>query len=93
MAQRKKIPAGVETRLTILRAVFPDIEHHLLRRPSGVSKSDLLDAAVAAWTALRIHRGEALQLCEPEQDGGGWRRASGISDWISLNSTQMFAAP
>jgi predicted RNase H-like nuclease len=29
MAHRKKIPAGVEERLTILRAVFPDIEWHL----------------------------------------------------------------
>jgi predicted RNase H-like nuclease len=43
----------------------------LQRRPSGVGKDDLLDAAAAAWTALRLHRGEARQVCEPEHDGRG----------------------
>ncbi len=71
MTHRKKIPAGVDERLAFLRTVFPDIESHLLCRPSGVGKDDLLDAAAAAWTALRLHRGEAWQVCEPERDGRG----------------------
>ncbi|MGC2208827.1 MAG: DUF429 domain-containing protein [Candidatus Korobacteraceae bacterium] len=71
MAHRKKIPAGVDERLALLSFVFPDIERHLLHRPSGVSRDDLLDAAVAAWTALRLHRGQARQVCEPERDGRG----------------------
>jgi predicted RNase H-like nuclease len=52
MTHRKKIAAGVNERLALLRTVFPDIDRHLLRRPSGVGKDDLLDAAAAAWTAL-----------------------------------------
>jgi predicted RNase H-like nuclease len=71
MAHRKKIPAGVDERVALLLTAFPDIERHLLHRPSGVGKDDLLDAAVAAWTALRLHRGEARQVCEPEHDGRG----------------------
>jgi hypothetical protein len=30
-----------------------------------------LDAAVAAWTALRLWKGEACQVCEPERDTKG----------------------
>lgn len=71
MMHRKKIPAGVDERLALLSAVFPDIERHLQRRPSGVGMDDLLDAAVAAWTALRIYRGQAQQVCEPERDRRG----------------------
>jgi len=36
-----------------------------------VGKDDLLDAAVAAWTALRLWKGEARQVCEPERDDEG----------------------
>lgn len=71
MTHRKKITAGVDERLALLRTVFPDIERHLLHRPAGVAKDDLLDAAAAAWTALRLRRGQALQVCEKEHDGRG----------------------
>lgn len=71
MPHRKKIPAGVDERLKLLRTVFPDIDHQLQRRPSGVGKDDLLDASAAAWTALRLYREQALQVCEPELDGRG----------------------
>jgi predicted RNase H-like nuclease len=71
MAHRKKTKSGFEERLELLQAFFPSIEDHLKSRPSGVGKDDLLDAAVAAWTALRIHKSEAQQVCEPERDENG----------------------
>jgi predicted RNase H-like nuclease len=71
IAHGKKTKAGVNERLDLLRSIFPDIERHLQDRPPSVGKDDLLDAAVAAWTALRIHRGEAQRMCEPERDARG----------------------
>jgi predicted RNase H-like nuclease len=71
MVHNKKTDAGVTERLDLLRTVFPDIQRHLSNRPSGVGKDDFLDAAVAAWTALRMHRGEASHVCTPERDEKG----------------------
>ena len=66
MAHRKKTDTGGNERLALLREVFPNIQRHFEERPSGVAKDDLLDAA-AAWTALRILKGEARRVCEPER--------------------------
>jgi len=71
MAHGKKTKAGVSERLDLLRPVFPDIEHFLQNRPAKVGRDDLLDAAVAAWTAIRICKGEARRVCEPERDAKG----------------------
>ncbi len=71
MAHGKRTKAGVNERLDLLRPVFPEIESHLQNRRSDVGKDDLLDAAVAAWTALRIYRGEARRVCEAERDARG----------------------
>jgi predicted RNase H-like nuclease len=71
MTHKKKSSAGVTERLELLRSVFPTIDHHLQNRPSGVSKDDLLDAAVAAWTALKLHNGEARSVCDPQRDSKG----------------------
>ena len=71
MAYGKKTKSGVEERLGLLRPVFPDIEHYVQNRPPGVAKDDLLDSAVAAWTALRILKREARRVCEPQQDTNG----------------------
>jgi predicted RNase H-like nuclease len=71
MTHRKKVSDGVDERLVLLRTVFPDIDQHLQHRPLGVAKDDLLDAAVAAWTALRLHKDEAQRVCEPEHDEKG----------------------
>lgn len=71
MKHRKKTRAGVSERLRLLRRVFPAVEYHLQNRPSGVGKDDLLDAAVAAWTALRICKGEARRVCESKRDAKG----------------------
>jgi len=71
MAHGKKTEAGRNDRLKLLRTEFPHIQQHLLNRPSGVGKDDLLDAAAAAWTALRRHRSEAVPVCTPERDEKG----------------------
>jgi predicted RNase H-like nuclease len=71
MVHGKKTKAGVSERLDLLSPVFPDIERHLQNRPRNTGKDDLLDAAVAAWTALRLWKGEARQVCEPERDTKG----------------------
>lgn len=71
MRHNKKSEQGAAERLTLLRTVFPDIDRHLPSRPFGAGKDDLLDAAVASWTALRIHNMEARQVCEPEGDAKG----------------------
>jgi predicted RNase H-like nuclease len=49
MTHKKKIEAGRDERLALLRPVFPMIDRHLENRPPSVGKDDLLDAAVAAW--------------------------------------------
>lgn len=71
MRHVKKTASGANERLTLLRNIFPEIDRHMVSRPSGVGKDDLLDAAVAAWTALRLANCEALQVCEPERDSRG----------------------
>lgn len=71
MRYKKKSAEGVVERLALLRRIFTNIDEHMASRPSGVGKDDLLDAAVAAWTAVRIHKDEARQVCEPERDEKG----------------------
>ena len=71
MAHNKKTKEGAADRVALLRPVFPDIERHLANRPPGVVKDDLLDAAAAAWTALRQHGGESSCVCTPERDDEG----------------------
>jgi predicted RNase H-like nuclease len=68
MAHGKKTKAGVGERLDLLRPVFPEIETYLANRPARVGANDLLDAAAAAWTALRLHNAEAFPVCTPERD-------------------------
>lgn len=71
MTHNKKTEAGLSERLDLLRTVFPEIQRHLLNRPLGVRKDDFVDAAVAAWTALRLQRGTASHVCRPERDDKG----------------------
>jgi predicted RNase H-like nuclease len=67
----KKKETGLNERPRLLSPEFPNIQRHLVNRPSGVGKDDLLDAAAAAWTALRRHRSEAVPVCTPERDEKG----------------------
>ena len=71
MAHKKKSKEGAAERLSVLSPIFPEIGQHLGSRPPGVGKDDLLDAAAAAWTALRRHRGEASCVCTSERDEKG----------------------
>ena len=56
MKHNKKTKGGAAERVILLRQVFPQIETHLVNRPRGIGANDLLDAAAAAWSALRWHR-------------------------------------
>jgi predicted RNase H-like nuclease len=67
----KKKKDGAADRIAVLRPVFPAIERHLANRPTRVGADDMLDAAAAAWTALRCHRSEAKCVCLPERDERG----------------------
>lgn len=71
MCYRKTRTHGVTERLALLKSAFSGIERHLSERPHGVGKDDLLDAAVAAWTGIRIQNGEARQVCDSERDSKG----------------------
>ena len=68
MAHNKKAQEGIAERIALLRRVFPEIETHLANRSARVGADDLLDAAAAAWTALRWHRNEAECVSTPERD-------------------------
>jgi predicted RNase H-like nuclease len=71
MPHRKKSREGKAERLELLHIVFPAIREHILCRPPRVGVDDLLDAAAAAWSALRIHKGTAQCVCSPERDERG----------------------
>lgn len=71
MEHNKKTKQGAAERIAFLRPVFPEIERHLADRPPLVGADDLLDAAAAAWTALRWHQGKADCVCTPERDEKG----------------------
>lgn len=68
MKHNKKTKEGTAERVVLLRRVFPQVETYLVNRPRAVGADDLLDAAAAAWTALRWHRNEAECVCTPERD-------------------------
>lgn len=53
MGFRKARPEGRAERLEVLRRVFPDVDRHVDRPPSGARADDVLDAFAAAWSAAR----------------------------------------
>lgn len=62
MKHSKKKAKGRAERIALLRQIFPRIETLVADRPNGVAVDDLLDAAAAAWSALRCHRGVSERL-------------------------------
>jgi len=68
MVHNKKSKEGAAERVALLRRDFTQIEEHLANRPSRVGANDLVDAAAAAWAALRWNRSEAECVCSPQQD-------------------------
>jgi len=71
MKHNKKTKEGAAERVAVLRPVFPTIERHLANRQSRVGADDLLDAAAAAWTALRWYRKQVEHICAIEIDERG----------------------
>jgi predicted RNase H-like nuclease len=72
MKHNKKTEPGRNERLKLLRKEFPEIQRHLANdRPPRVGTDDLLDAAAAAWTALRRLRDEAIPIWTAERDEKG----------------------
>lgn len=71
MMHNKKTKDGAAERTSVLRPVFSEIERHLANRPCRAGADDLLDAAAAAWTALRRHRNVVQTVCLPGRDGKG----------------------
>ena len=71
MKRNKNKKDGATERIAVLRPIFSEIERHLANRPPRVGADDLLDAAAAAWTALRLHNGKALPVCPAERDEKG----------------------
>lgn len=62
----KKTWAGQQERLALLAAVGIDLGR-LTGDTGGAAPDDVVDAAAAGWTALRLARGEAQSLPEPPQ--------------------------
>jgi len=71
MGYNKKKENGRDERLELLRPIFPRIDDHLLNDRQGAGKDDLLDACVAAWTALNRFNKNAAPVCEPQRDERG----------------------
>lgn len=71
LSHSKHAPEGLEER----RRLLEERGITLPTPPTGVPLADALDAAVAAWTAARYARGEALALPEghTERTGAIWR--------------------
>jgi predicted RNase H-like nuclease len=80
MAGRKPLPSkktwdGHWTRHELLGRAGIEIPKNLGKGPGEAGPDDVLDAAAAAWTALRKSRGEAVPLPDPPQDSRGWPTA------------------
>jgi predicted RNase H-like nuclease len=69
----KRTPEGRHERMALLASVFgPEVTDW--RAPRGAALDDLYDAAVLAWTAARVARGESVSLpAGPERDARGLR--------------------
>ena len=74
LVHRKKFAGGALERLELLRRHDIDLGH-LSPAVGAVPLDDVLDAAAAAWSALRIARGEARTLPEPAEIVDGHRVA------------------
>ncbi len=68
MGHSKKKPAGRLERTNLLVQSFPNIHDHLTAKDSGVAADDLLDAAAAAWTALRHYQGKSRFVGTTDRD-------------------------
>lgn len=71
LAESKKTWAGAERRRRLLADAGIDLPADLGEAGVRAGVDDVLDAAAAAWTARRIHLGEAIPVPAPPQDLSG----------------------
>jgi predicted RNase H-like nuclease len=72
MQYKKSRVVGREERMRVLSDIFPNVE--AIRKPEGTAADDVLDALVAAWTAVQVVQGKVRTLPErPETDSNGLR--------------------
>ena len=70
----KKTPAGRDERLTMLSAIFDEVERLARRRQRHLKVDDVLDATMAAVVAARRHLDRARRLPDdPPRDSRGLR--------------------
>jgi predicted RNase H-like nuclease len=74
LAHGKKTTEGRAERAALLATTMPGLDRFVAAAGRGVGADDVLDAAVAAWTARRIARGTAVLLGDPDaRDARGLR--------------------
>lgn len=73
MKYKKSSKEGRLERLILLQPSYPDLERYLANKEKGMAADDLIDAAVAAWTAERIANGSARPISPEEFDSKGLR--------------------
>ena len=75
MRYSKRKAKGREERQKLLLACYPTIKNHIMELDHAEARvDDLLDAAIAAWTAERIAKGKAGRIPEnPVVDRNGLR--------------------
>jgi len=74
LKNKKSSDAGAAERLKLLEPHYPSLRRYMLESASASTKrEDILDAAVAAWSAERVARGQACSLGGEEIDGRGLR--------------------
>ena len=74
MSASKRQPAGQAERLAALASEFDNLDSAPAPLP-GAALDDLLDAAVAAWTARRMAVGTAIALGQGEAEATGYPMA------------------
>jgi predicted RNase H-like nuclease len=72
MAGSKRTWNGMQERLAALATAGIGLPDRLGRAGSVAGVDDVLDAAVVAWTARRIARGEAISFPSPPGDAAIW---------------------
>lgn len=76
VAASKKTWAGFRERMRLLESVGLVVPSDLGELGARAGSDDVLDAAAAAWTAMRVVRGEAESLPDPpERFSDGWPAA------------------
>ena len=75
MASSKRTWNGVRERVAALATAGIRLPDRLGPAGSVAGADDVVDAAVAAWTARRVAQGEAISFPSPPEDVGGWATA------------------